>query len=643
MIRSKGVRGRRRSGRGAVTLVILFVDCFDPASGEASLTASTESENVWSTTVLISGTSEALEESPPLDEGSVDGGDGSSVSTTELEASSSDSAGTGRSADAIAEPPRIEKFSIPPASFNAPYDVTFNAQGGEGWLTFFVDDGALPRGLALDIGGRLRGVPEESGDFSFTVVVTDTAGQSDSLSVELIVARKRWLAYTSSEGTDEQNQLYLVDLSTARLDTVRISPDLQEGETVRDFRFSPDGDQLAFTVEMTTSETRSLYLLDVSDEAPGTPRLISEGLVDDYDISPDGRRIAYSLEDASGVHQLYLADVLGETSPEYVADSLGSGDSVLWVENDFLFVRLSDGGRASVFCDDESCSPLELVDEAVEGFVWAVDPVHRRVIVGNHVAPSTYYSYILNLEEGSATRVPSDGYSCVFYNSQATYVAESDADSSSIFIYPTGATSVEPIGVISPSVCTVFWFPGGEAVVTQDPESPGLLYTSITSEGLLSEEIVGDYDYSVYGFNPVFLSDERFVFAGTSAIFDVRRVNGTFQEVRRIDAALEGDSSLGGLWGAPNGSWVVFLERQYGTDEVTVVNAIDVREDDPGRPRMLRTLREHRVSEMAFSADSSALAFFASSEARLYVVDMMHETAAARGIASALGRFEFQP
>lgn len=56
------------------------------------------------------------------------------------------------------------------------FDTTFTAIGGGGGYRWRLTAGQLPGGLTLESGGRLRGVPSQSGPYAFTVAVRDTFG-----------------------------------------------------------------------------------------------------------------------------------------------------------------------------------------------------------------------------------------------------------------------------------------------------------------------------------------------------------------------------------------------------------------------------------------------------------------------------------
>lgn len=81
----------------------------------------------------------------------------------------------------------------PPTLTNATaataYSATITASGGIGPYSFAVSAGALPTGLTLDSGtGVLSGTPTQSGTLNFTVLATDTNGQTGSRPYSLVVA-----------------------------------------------------------------------------------------------------------------------------------------------------------------------------------------------------------------------------------------------------------------------------------------------------------------------------------------------------------------------------------------------------------------------------------------------------------------------
>ena len=87
----------------------------------------------------------------------------------------------------------IEYYVLPSARQNLRYSRTLLAGGGEPPYAFSVVAGALPAGVALDASGVIGGTPTASGEFKFTVRVTDgeakTSEQAYSLRVNAAAAR----------------------------------------------------------------------------------------------------------------------------------------------------------------------------------------------------------------------------------------------------------------------------------------------------------------------------------------------------------------------------------------------------------------------------------------------------------------------
>ena len=62
-----------------------------------------------------------------------------------------------------------------------PYHQPIETEGGNGVLEFTVSDGELPGGLYLDkSSGFISGVPEDDGEFTFDITVTDNFGQEST-------------------------------------------------------------------------------------------------------------------------------------------------------------------------------------------------------------------------------------------------------------------------------------------------------------------------------------------------------------------------------------------------------------------------------------------------------------------------------
>lgn len=82
----------------------------------------------------------------------------------------------------------IENDSELPATFpGARYEVYLHARGGVPPLHWKFESGALPPGTTLDDSGFLRGSPQRSGEFQFTVSVTDSGKPQQSVQKQFLV------------------------------------------------------------------------------------------------------------------------------------------------------------------------------------------------------------------------------------------------------------------------------------------------------------------------------------------------------------------------------------------------------------------------------------------------------------------------
>lgn len=77
--------------------------------------------------------------------------------------------------------------SIPDGTYGQVYSQTFGATGGSGGYTFDLLSGTIPQGLSLQGDGTFSGTPTETGDFTFAVEVTDSAGNTGSRSYDFSI------------------------------------------------------------------------------------------------------------------------------------------------------------------------------------------------------------------------------------------------------------------------------------------------------------------------------------------------------------------------------------------------------------------------------------------------------------------------
>lgn len=88
-------------------------------------------------------------------------------------------------AAAAGEPLSIQTVSLPKALRRQQYRFELRAQGGISPLHWEVTGGSMPDGLAIGPDGVLSGVPIETGDFRFSVTVTDSGKPAHEKSQEL--------------------------------------------------------------------------------------------------------------------------------------------------------------------------------------------------------------------------------------------------------------------------------------------------------------------------------------------------------------------------------------------------------------------------------------------------------------------------
>src|SRR5262249_8366965 len=108
-------------------------------------------------------------------------------------------------AAAQTQPVVIKTTKLPKAYLRQAYQVRLEAQGGILPLHWQLKEGKLPAGTILQEDGLLAGTPSETGEFRFTVTVTDSerpASQRDQQLSLVVVAPllARWGRYPKVNG-----------------------------------------------------------------------------------------------------------------------------------------------------------------------------------------------------------------------------------------------------------------------------------------------------------------------------------------------------------------------------------------------------------------------------------------------------------
>jgi len=96
-------------------------------------------------------------------------------------------AAVAQTADSAAMAIVIRTEPLPRGFLQRPYEIRIAAEGGIPPLAWKVTDGNLPAGLTLQHDGLLNGVPTETGEFRFTVTVTDSGHPAYQKSQQLVL------------------------------------------------------------------------------------------------------------------------------------------------------------------------------------------------------------------------------------------------------------------------------------------------------------------------------------------------------------------------------------------------------------------------------------------------------------------------
>jgi hypothetical protein len=83
------------------------------------------------------------------------------------------SVATAQQGAATGEPLIVRTTSLPKAYLRQQYEARLEARGGITPLRWEITEGAVPAGIVLGRDGILSGAPTETGEFKFTVTVTD--------------------------------------------------------------------------------------------------------------------------------------------------------------------------------------------------------------------------------------------------------------------------------------------------------------------------------------------------------------------------------------------------------------------------------------------------------------------------------------
>lgn len=562
-------------------------------------------------------------------------------------------AGEGGAPIAAGGAPVLTTASLPDGKFNAPYAVQLEVEGSE-TLTFGISEGDLPAGLVLNEQGAIVGTPTEDGEFSFTVSVSNSAGE-DSVELVLFVSRKPWLFYLANEAAEQQMTLYAIDTSAASLTKHVVSDGMPASASVSAFELSANGSRLAYTADVLTNDVLDLYVVALSRDAVGLPlRLETGGLpVGHFALTPSGEGIAYQVETAPDVWEYRFRDL---TDPEAEVVTIGASMAaepwhrMLWVTESRVVYSTDAGNGTRVHAGStfSAESPLEA------GWVTPYRERERAVTYsGSGTCRGVSWLYDFSGEEVKAHRAPATGNNFAVYSPDLSLLTLTDG-AGGLFVHEATDTGAEPLGLISPTgFCSdVWWSPHGDRLVTTGFNYTSVQLTNIVDGALTTHIVEGDHTFN--GTPAVaFIDNDRVLFTASSEILEFRIEDGLPSEASLLVDESPNLSTSNGWAFSVDRKWAYYVLSTSGGEQTPLL--LDLGEPAPITPRLVRSALTTVVySGSAFSPDSSALAVLqtgGNSGQQLYLTNLLHPTAQGTMVnvggcnqwCAKVQSFQFQP
>lgn len=484
--------------------------------------------------------------------------------------------------------PRIITETLPSATFNTDYDFTFNAEP-EGALRWSIADDALPNGVTLSESGRVRGLPTEAGEFSFSVTVTTAQGLEATASFTLSVLRKRWLAYVSDEETPDQFLIYVVDVGNNLRRKTLLSTDVQaDGDVQTDLKFSYDGSYLAYRVDKTTDEEMALYVVDLRGKTPGQPVLVDAGgHVHSFAWAPHEQALAFA-ETTATVARLKVSEMKEGTpgDPEeagVVATSAGTG-YVAWPLPDVINLSADGMHDATRGSGGAFSTPSEV---SHPGSIERTNPENGRVLYSGWDGCSGRWT-VVDYREETSWDLPS----WAITNPAITRAARRNGQVFELF--PGIRADDAPAHSLSLAIggCYPWWSPNGKFIVTEEVgefPDPGPVHF-VDVEAGTSSTIPGDGYGPNFGYSGLRISpNSRWVSFWPRELFVSRVTDNQPATWTKVNTAMPTTSDFvrGALF-APNSRSIAYWGEQdtSGKSELFVAG---LGSDGPKAPRKLTT------------------------------------------------------
>jgi hypothetical protein len=190
---------------------------------------------------------------------------------------------------ATGEPLVIQTTSLPKAYLKQQFETRLEAHGGITPLRWEITEGALPLGFVLGRDGILSGIPTETGEFKFTVTVTDSgrpAAQRNQQLVLTVVAplMAQWGRYPKVTGRRLEGSITVSNATGQDFDLTVIMMAVNEigrATAIGYQRFTLKKDTTSLEIPFGENLPRGSYELNVDAvaEVPATTSIYRTRLV----------------------------------------------------------------------------------------------------------------------------------------------------------------------------------------------------------------------------------------------------------------------------------------------------------------------------------------------------------------------------
>ena len=162
----------------------------------------------------------------------------------------------------------------------------------------------------------------------------------------------QWIAFVSYHRGNERNGIYVMDADGRRLRRIDDKAiQARKGIVQSECAWSPDGEQIAFSMVVPKDDRMHLYVIDMDGKnfrqlTQGPPILGNKDSVRFPEIrqpawSLNGKQIAYVYENAPGNADIYVIDAMGNGRGKSLVKGGGKDLSPAWVPEGFLSVSPS--------------------------------------------------------------------------------------------------------------------------------------------------------------------------------------------------------------------------------------------------------------------------------------------------------------